>query len=93
MSQQRWDYLFLVNMALVVTFATYHGKDEDVSLSNAGNVLSESLGAKGLYVWAIALFASGQSSTMTGTLAGQYIMSVSSRANVLNDTSLGFCKN
>jgi Mn2+/Fe2+ NRAMP family transporter len=30
-----------------------------------------------MYVWAVGLLAAGQSSTMTGTYAGQFVMEVS----------------
>ena len=34
-------------------------------------------GLAALYVWAIGILAAGQSSTMTGTYAGQFVMEVS----------------
>lgn len=30
-----------------------------------------------MYVWAVGIWAAGQSSTMTGTYAGQFVMEVS----------------
>lgn len=33
-------------------------------------------GAACLYIWAVGIFAAGQSSTMTGTYAGQFVMEV-----------------
>lgn len=33
-------------------------------------------GPAALYIWAVGLLAAGQSSTMTGTYAGQFVMEV-----------------
>lgn len=35
-------------------------------------------GAAALYIWGVGILAAGQSSTMTGTYAGQFAMEVSS---------------
>ncbi|CAG8701502.1 7845_t:CDS:2, partial [Acaulospora colombiana] len=43
-------------------------------LYDAGNVLSNTLGYASKYLWAFGLLAAGQSSTMAGTLAGQYVI-------------------
>jgi natural resistance-associated macrophage protein 2 len=45
-----------------------------VGLETAGNLLEKTVGNRAEYLWAIALLASGQSSTITGTLAGQFVM-------------------
>lgn len=45
-----------------------------IGLRNAGAALYKTLGESAKYVWAIGLLAAGQSSTMTGTFAGQYVM-------------------
>lgn len=37
-------------------------------------------GPAALYIWAVGLLAAGQSSTMTGTYAGQFVMEVGSGA-------------
>lgn len=37
-------------------------------------------GPVALYIWAVGLLAAGQSSTMTGTYAGQFVMEVRSGA-------------
>jgi Mn2+/Fe2+ NRAMP family transporter len=37
-------------------------------------VLSSTFGEASKYIWAIGLLAAGQSSTMTGTYAGQFVM-------------------
>ncbi|XP_002284550.1 metal transporter Nramp6.1 isoform X1 [Vitis vinifera] len=46
----------------------------DLNLNSASFLLKNVLGGSSKVVYAIALFASGQSSTITGTYAGQYIM-------------------
>lgn len=46
-----------------------------VGLENAGRLLTKTLGGQASMLWAIALLASGQSSTITGTYAGQFVMS------------------
>ncbi|TYZ51413.1 hypothetical protein PybrP1_012112, partial [[Pythium] brassicae (nom. inval.)] len=45
-----------------------------IGLSQAGTAMSEMLGGYAAVVWAIGLLAAGQSSTMTGTYAGQFVM-------------------
>ncbi|XP_078170447.1 metal transporter Nramp5-like [Carex rostrata] len=47
---------------------------KDLSLNSAPFLLKNILGKSSSIVYAIALLASGQSSTITGTYAGQYIM-------------------
>ncbi len=51
------------------------GTCQEIGLVHAGDALSGALGYTARYVWAIGLLAAGQSSTMTGTYAGQFIMS------------------
>ena len=67
---------FLINIAVVSTFAYYHLKDgsKDIHLENAHESLRESFGNAAKIIWAIGLMAAGQSSTMTGTYAGQFVM-------------------
>ena len=49
---------------------------KDVGLLEAGSVLAKGLGSGvGKYVWSIGLLASGQSSVLTSTYAGQFVMS------------------
>ena len=45
-----------------------------IGLHNAGTALEGFLGGSAKHVWAIGLLAAGQSSTMTGTFAGQFVM-------------------
>jgi natural resistance-associated macrophage protein len=47
---------------------------QDIGLHNAGEYLQKQYGDFALYIWAIGLLAAGQSSTMTGTYAGQFVM-------------------
>ena len=37
-------------------------------------VAADALGPAARYIWGVGLLAAGQSSTMTGTYAGQYVM-------------------
>ena len=50
------------------------GKCCGIGLNNAGTALEGFLGKNAKFVWAIGLLAAGQSSTMTGTFAGQFVM-------------------
>jgi len=69
---------FLINAAiLVVASATFHGTGyQDVAdITDAYKLLNPVLGVSiASFVFAIALLASGQNSTITGTLAGQVVM-------------------
>ena len=69
---------FFINAAILVTAAAaFHGKGHDnvADIADAHQLLSPVLGASAASViFAIALLASGQSSTLTGTLAGQIVM-------------------
>lgn len=70
---------FFVNLAIVVVFAQVFFKPDHTGpvkipgLDDADEVLSGTLGPAAKYLWAAGLLAAGQSSTMTGTLAGQYV--------------------
>lgn len=48
----------------------------DVNLYKAGVYLGCQFGLAPLIIWAVGIFAAGQSSTMTGTYSGQFIMEV-----------------
>jgi manganese transport protein len=71
-------FAFFVNAAiLVVSAATFYrsGHSEVAEIGDAFKLLSPLLGWKGAgIVFALALLASGQNSTLTGTLAGQIVM-------------------
>lgn len=61
-----------------------------------GVVLGCFFGPAALYIWAVGILAAGQSSTMTGTYSGQFVMEVSGgpRRNVVTPqvASLPLCK-
>jgi natural resistance-associated macrophage protein 2 len=69
-----------INICVTTVFAKgFYGSQEaaTIGLENAGQFLQEKYGRKlfpVLYIWGIGLLASGQSSTITGTYAGQFIM-------------------
>lgn len=71
---------FLINVCVTTVFAKgFYGSEvaRNIGLENAGNFLQEKYGGKIfpiLYIWGIGLLASGQSSTIAGTYAGQFIM-------------------
>ncbi len=67
---------FFINAAiLVLAAATFFGKEEVETLQEAHKLLNPLLGVTAAsMIFAIALLASGQSSTLTGTLAGQVVM-------------------
>ncbi|XP_076680592.1 solute carrier family member malvolio isoform X2 [Andrena cerasifolii] len=45
-----------------------------MDLNKGGIFLGCAFGAAAMYIWAVGIFAAGQSSTMTGTYAGQFAM-------------------
>jgi len=69
---------FFINLCVVSVFSEgFYGQFDDVSeigLMNAGYYLDERYGTVSLYIWAVGILAAGQSSTMTGTYAGQFVM-------------------
>jgi natural resistance-associated macrophage protein len=67
---------FLINMCVICTFAYWHLRDtgHDITLQTAHSALQDTFGENAKLVWAIGLLAAGQSSTMTGTYAGQFVM-------------------
>jgi manganese transport protein len=69
--------LFINASILIVAAATFHvsGNTEVAEIQDAYQLLSPLLGVTAAStVFALALLASGQSSTLTGTLAGQIVM-------------------
>jgi manganese transport protein len=69
--------LFINGAILVVAAATFHptGHTEVAEIQEAYKLLTPLLGVTGASaVFALALLASGQNSTLTGTLAGQIVM-------------------
>ncbi|XP_057861932.1 metal transporter Nramp3.1 isoform X1 [Cryptomeria japonica] len=71
---------FMINLLVTTVFAKgFYGTETagDMGLLNAGAYLQKRYGGglfPILYIWAIGLLAAGQSSTITGTYAGQFIM-------------------
>lgn len=72
---------FMINLFVTTVFAKgFYGTKEagNIGLENAGHFLQEKFGEDFfpiLYIWGIGLLAAGTSSTITGTYAGQFIMS------------------
>lgn len=71
-------FAFLINAAILITAAaTFHtsGHHEVADIYDAHKLLNPLLGTTvASVVFAIALLASGQNSTLTGTIAGQIVM-------------------
>ena len=69
---------FTISTAVITTFAVYTlnnpDEEKDLDLLSASYALEGYFGASAKYIWAIGLLAAGQSSTMTGTYAGQFVM-------------------
>ncbi|KAI7756174.1 hypothetical protein M8C21_017448, partial [Ambrosia artemisiifolia] len=71
---------FMINLCVTTVFAKgfYNTKQANtIGLVNAGQYLEKKYGGgfmPVLYIWGIGLLAAGQSSTITGTYAGQFIM-------------------
>src|SRR5437899_1143676 len=69
--------LFINAAILIVAAATFHtrGQNDVAEIQDAFKLLSPTLGVTfASILFAIALLASGQNSTLTGTLAGQIVM-------------------
>lgn len=69
--------LFINGAILIVAAATFHtqGKHDVAEIQDAYQLLSPMLGVGAAsMLFAVALLASGQNSTLTGTLAGQIVM-------------------
>ncbi|XAR48397.1 hypothetical protein NMG60_11031216 [Bertholletia excelsa] len=71
---------FVINLFVTAVFADgFYNTDkaESVGLSNAGEFLNQKYGGgliPILYFWGVGVLVAGQSSTITGTYAGQFIM-------------------
>src|SRR5213596_2899759 len=68
--------LFINAAILIVAAASFHtsGHSEVAEIQDAYKLLTPLLGAGASTMFALALLASGQNSTITGTLAGQIVM-------------------
>lgn len=63
--------------ALYTEALTIFGEDNnavDADLYKGGIFLGCAFGVAAMYIWAVGILAAGQSSTMTGTYAGQFAM-------------------
>lgn len=68
---------FFINVAVIAMSAAEFGPEDHVGLLSAPVLMKKVLkGSTGPTLFAVALLASGQSSTMTGTYAGQFVMEV-----------------
>src|SRR4051812_20631410 len=71
-------FAFFINAAiLILSAAAFHrsGHQDVAEIKDAFNLLTPVLGASAASIlFALALLASGQNSTLTGTLAGQIVM-------------------
>ena len=68
---------FFVNAGILILAAAvffYHGQSSVARIEDAHRLLKPMLGTLAPVLFAVALIASGQSSTVTGTLAGQVVM-------------------
>jgi manganese transport protein len=68
--------LFINAAILIIAAATFHtsGNNDVAEIQDAYKLLTPLLGAGASTMFALALLASGQNSTLTGTLAGQIVM-------------------
>jgi len=66
----------IINFAVVGTFAYFYFADptSSISLLTAADALAATFGNASRIIWGVGLLAAGQSSTMTGTYAGQFVM-------------------
>ena len=68
---------FFVNAGILILASAafyYHGQSSVARIEDAHRLLKPMLGTLAPILFAVALIASGQSSTVTGTLAGQVVM-------------------
>jgi manganese transport protein len=71
------SFAFFINASiLIIAAASFHtsGHADVAEIQDAYKLLTPLLGAGASTVFALALLASGQNSTLTGTLAGQIVM-------------------
>jgi len=66
--------LFVNAAILIVSCASFFGKKEIVAIEDAHEMMHSLFGKAASVVFGVALLASGQSSTICGTLAGQMVM-------------------
>ena len=69
-----WSWALFISSAILILAAVFHfsGKQDVAEIQDAYKLLSPMLGvAPASVIFAIALLASGQNSTLTATMAGQ----------------------
>jgi manganese transport protein len=67
--------IFVNGAILVLAAATFHGRGLEVGIEDAYQLLAPALGTgMASTLFAVALLASGQNSSITGTLAGQIVL-------------------
>lgn len=77
----RWSFAFTTlnhkKMVYITLFIKFHQPNDeyaDTDIYKGGVYLGCAYGTAAMYIWAIGILAAGQSSTMTGTYAGQFAM-------------------
>jgi natural resistance-associated macrophage protein len=64
-----------INTAIISIFAYgFYGKQVELGLENAGHYLGNEFGRVMKVIWGLGLLAAGCTATMSGALAGQFIM-------------------
>ena len=58
------------------TWSDMNTTDHNINLESAGIYLGNCYGQVAAVIWGLGLLAAGQSSTMTGTYSGQFVMEV-----------------
>jgi len=66
--------LFVVSIFAKTVYIDKVYNSTDIGLPIAGDILETAYGKAAYYIWAVGLLAAGQSSTMTGTYTGQFVM-------------------
>uniref|UniRef100_A0A8D2N8V2 Natural resistance-associated macrophage protein 1 n=1 Tax=Zonotrichia albicollis TaxID=44394 RepID=A0A8D2N8V2_ZONAL len=74
--QRNEDVVSCINSSISHFAGIFPTNNETVSVDiyQGGVILGCYFGAVALYIWGIGILAAGQSSTMTGTYAGQFVM-------------------
>lgn len=63
-----------INLLILGLAASTFGGERNVGLATAGDILSRNFGEVARYIWAIGLLSAGQSSNMTCTVVGQFVL-------------------
>ncbi|XP_019736196.1 natural resistance-associated macrophage protein 2 [Hippocampus comes] len=75
-NKTNWDVNQVCNATSIPHQGLFPNNNEtlEVDIYKGGVVLGCFFGPAALYIWAIGILAAGQSSTMTGTYSGQFVM-------------------